>query len=61
MENNSTAKSNNGKDKDKDNSTSNKSPANIKAKRISFSLESDISIFTKENNKFFSPVIQQLI
>ena len=53
MENNS--KSNN----EKDNSAiNNKSSINIKAKRISFSQESEISDFTKENNKFnFSPVI----
>ena len=52
MENNS--KSNN----EKDNSATNKSSINIKAKRMSFSQESEISDFTKENNKFnFSPVI----
>ena len=54
MENSSKTKSNN----DRDNSTNNKSSINIKAKRISFSQESEISDFTKENNKFnFSPVI----
>ena len=55
MENNS--KSNNEKD---NSATNNKSSINIKAKRISFSQESDISFVTKENNKFFSPVINKI-
>ena len=56
MENSAKTKSNN----DRDNSTNNKSSINIKAKRISFSQESDISFVTKENNKFFSPVINKI-
>ena len=54
MENFSKIKPNN----DRENSANNRSSINIKAKRISFSQESEISDFTKENNKFnFSPVI----
>ena len=52
MESNSKSKS-----IDKDNLTNNKSTNNIKGKRISFSQESEISNLTKDNNKFFSPVI----
>ena len=53
MENNSKSKSN----KERDNSATNKSSINIKGKRTSFSQESEISDFTKENNHYFSPVI----
>ena len=56
MENNSKSKSN----KERDNSATNKSSINIKGKRISFSQESEISFYTKDNNKFFSPVINKI-
>jgi hypothetical protein len=52
MENNSKTKSNN----DKDNSSNNKSSNNMKGKRISFSQESEISEYTKENHRLFSPI-----
>lgn len=59
MESNSKSKSIN--EKEKDNSINNKSTNNIKGKRISFSQESEISAFTKENNKYFSSVIKNKI
>ena len=49
MENFSKIKPNN----DRKNSANNRSSINIKAKRISFSQESEISFYTKDNNKFF--------
>jgi len=52
MENNSKTKSNN----DKDNSSNNKSSNNTKGKVNSFSQESDISEFRKENHRLFSPI-----
>lgn len=52
MESNLKTRSNN----EKDSSSNNKSSNNAKGKRISFSQESDISIFTKENNRLLSPV-----
>jgi len=55
MDNNSKTKSIN----DKDTSSNNKSTNNIKGKRISFSQESEISDFNKDNNKIFSPVINK--
>jgi len=57
MESNLKTKSYN----ERDNSSNNKSSINTKGKRISFSQESEISFFTRENNKFFSPVILQII
>ena len=45
---------------DRENSANNRSSINIKAKRISFSQESEISFYTKDNNKFFSPVINKI-
>ena len=55
MDSNSKKKSIN----DKDNSSNNKSTNNIKGKRISFSQESEISDFNKDNNRIFSPVIKK--
>ena len=52
MENNSKTKSNN----DKDNSSNNKNSHNMKGKRNSFSQESEISEYTKENHRLFSPI-----
>ena len=56
MENFSKIKPNN----DRENSANNRSSINIKAKRISFSQESEISFYTKDNNKFFSQVINKI-
>ena len=47
--------------KDKDSSSNNKSTNNIKGKRISFSQESELSDFNKDNNRVFSPVINKFI
>ena len=53
MDNNSKSKSK----EEKVDSTKKKVSINIKGNKISFSQESEVSDVTKENNKFFSPVI----
>ena len=55
MESNSKSKSK----EEKVNSTKKKVSIKIKGNKISFSQESEISDVTKENNKFFSPVIKK--